>query len=350
MGIETKAFGVTKNNEEAQLFILTNKKGSSIAVSDFGATLVQVRMPDRDGNLADVVLGYDNVTGYETGAGHLGATVGRNANRIANGRFTLNGREYILTQNNKTNNLHSGLDYYSQRMWEKEYGECAEGYYVTFYLESPDGDQGYPGNAKIFVTYTLTEDDAVEISYHGIADEDTIFNMTNHSYFNMAGEGSGDVLSQLLWMDAREFTVSDELNIPTGELVKVEGTPMDFTTEKPIGRDIAASYEPLLMAGGYDHNWVLDNKGTLALVATCKDKKSGRGMEVYTDLPGIQIYTANFLCAEGKGGHHYDKNHGICFETQYYPNSINTPHFPQPVVKKGEEYKTKTIFRFVAEA
>lgn len=349
MGVEAKSFGVTKNSEEAHLFVLTNKKGSSIAVTDFGATLVQVNMPDKDGHLADVVLGYDDVNGYEVVSGHLGATVGRNANRIANGRFTLNGKEYVLTQNNGTNNLHSGMNYYSQRIWESECGECPEGYYATFYLESPDGDQGYPGNAKIFVTYTLTEEDAVWISYHGVADADTAFNMTNHSYFNLAGEGSGDILNHLVWLDSDEFTIADEGSIPTGELVKVAGTPMDFTEEKAVGRDIEADYAPLHMAKGYDHNWVLKNNGQLACVATCRETGSGRIMEVYTDLPGIQIYTGNGLHTNGKGGHYYDKRDGICFETQYYPNSINTPHFPQPVVKAGEEYKTKTVFRFGVE-
>lgn len=338
-------FGVTARGEEAKLYTLCNSSGMEIAVTDYGAALVQVIVPDKDGHPCDVVCGYDEAAGYEAGDLFFGAVVGRIANRIGGASFELNGKIYKLEENNNGNNLHSGMDFYCYRMWGvKE----AEKDHVTFTLESPDGDQGYPGAVHIEVTYTLTEDNGVKIAYHAVPDADTIINMTNHSYFNLDGHASGEVLEQKVWIDADAFTRADAESIPTGEITPVEGTPMDFRTKKALGRDIAADYEALNFGMGYDHNWVLNNNGRFAKVAEMSSDQSGITMEVYTDLPGMQLYTGNFIIeAKGKGGAVYHKRQGCCFETQYFPDAVNKENFEGPVCKKGEVYETETMYRFI---
>lgn len=330
---------------KATLYIFENENGMKMEVTDFGATLYRVLVPDEKGRLIDVVLGCDTPEDYRKAAGtFFGATVGRNANRIGGAAFELNGKEYQLTANNGRNNLHSGLDFYSYRIWKvKAVTENA----ITFALHSPDGDQGYPGALDLEVRYTLTEANGVRIDYYGVPDADTIINLTNHSYFNLNGHDSGDILSQEIWLDADEFTVADEESIPTGALAAVEGTPMDFREKKAIGRDIENEYEALLFGKGYDHNWVLNNHGTFSKVGELSSKESGITMEVYTDLPGIQIYTGNFLSEEkGKGGAVYKRRQGVCFETQYFPDAIHHENFEGPICKAGEEYKTSTLYRF----
>lgn len=338
--MKTRAFG------EATLYTFENKSGMVMEVTDFGATLYSLLVPDKEGNLCDVVLGYDTPKEYmgESNTG-FGATIGRNGNRIGKATFTLNGKTYQLEKNNNENNLHSGLNYYHHRMWEvKEVTDSS----ITFSLHSPDGDQGFPGTFDVDVTYTLTDENELKIDYYGIPQEDTVVNMTNHTYFNLNGHASGDVLEQEVWMDADAFTATDKELIPTGEIVNVEGTPMDFRVKKAIGRDIDADYEALIFGGGYDHNWCLNNKGKFAKVIEMSSALSGITMEVYTDLPGVQMYSGNFLEKEvGKQGIVYHKRAGICFETQYYPDAINHENFPSPVCKKGEEYKTTTIYKFV---
>lgn len=344
--MKQRSFGKNSKGEAATLYTFENKNGVVMEVSDFGATLYSLLVPDKEGNLCDVVLGYDNPLGYEGPAGtFFGATVGRNANRICKGKYTLNGKEYQLDTNNNGNNLHSGLDFYSFRIWNvKETTENS----ITFSLHSPDGDQGYPGALDMDVTYTLTEDNAVQIDYYGVPDQDTIVNMTNHSYFNLNGHASGNVLDQEVWIDADSFTRADETSIPTGEIVPVEGTPMDFRVKKTVGRDIEESYEALVFGKGYDHNWCLNNQGKFAKVAEMSSELSGITMEVYTDLPGVQIYTGNYIFAEtGKGGVIYKQRQGMCFETQYYPDAINHDNFPSPVCKAGEVYQTRTTYKFV---
>jgi len=344
--MQQRSFGKNSKGEAATMYTFENKNGMVMEVSDFGATLYSLLVPDKEGNLCDVVLGYDDPIGYEGPAGtFFGATVGRNANRICKGKFTLNGKEYTLAQNNGGNNLHSGLDFYSFRIWNvKDTTENS----ITFSLHSPDGDQGYPGALDIDVKYTLTDDNAVKIDYYGVPEEDTIINMTNHSYFNLDGHASGDILNHEVWMDSDAFTRTDETSIPTGEIVPVEGTPMDFRVKKTVGRDIEQDYEALIFGSGYDHNWVLSNHGELAKIAELSSDVSGIQMEVYTDLPGVQIYTANFVNNEvGKQGVVYNSRQGICFETQYYPDAINHENFPSPVCKAGEVYKTTTIYKFV---
>lgn len=346
MNMKQRSFGKNSKGEAATLYTFENKNGVVMEVSDFGATLYSLLVPDKEGNLCDVVLGYDDPLGYEGPAGtFFGATVGRNANRICKGKYTLNGKEYQLDINNNGNNLHSGLDFYSFRIWNvKEMTENS----ITFSLHSPNGDQGYPGALDMNVTYTLTEDNAVQIDYYGVPDQDTIVNMTNHSYFNLNGHASGTVLDQEVWVDADSFTRADEASIPTGEIVPVEGTPMDFRVKKTVGRDIEESYEALVFGNGYDHNWCLNNNGKFAKVAEMSSELTGITMEVYTDLPGVQVYTGNFIFNEtGKGGVTYKRRQGLCFETQYYPDAINHDNFPSPVCKAGEVYQTRTTYKFV---
>ena len=340
-------FGATVKGDETKLYTLTNKNGMEIAVSDYGATLVQVIVPDKEGKPCDVVLGYDEAAGYEEGDLFFGAIVGRSANRIGGASFELNGVTYQLEKNDNGNNLHSGMDFYNQRMWKVK--ETADDY-ITFELDSPDGDQRYPGAVHIEVTYTLTEDNAVKIAYHAVPDADTLINMTNHSYFNMDGHASGDVLDQEVWIDADAFTRADAESIPTGEITPVEGTPMDFRTKKAIGKEIETDYEALNFGKGYDHNWVLNNKGEFAKVAEMSSEESGITMEVYTDLPGMQLYTGNFIVdAKGKGGAHYHKRQAACFETQFFPDAIHKENFAGPVCKKGETYETTTMYKFIEQ-
>lgn len=338
--MRTREFG------NATLYTFENKNGMIMEVSDFGATLVNLLVPDKEGNLCDVVLGYDSPEAYmgPSGTG-FGATIGRNGNRIAKGSFVLNGKTYQLDTINNGNNLHSGLDFYHYRMWNvKEWAENS----ITFSLHSPDGDQGFPGTFDVDVTYTLTDDNAIKIDYLGETDADTVVNMTNHSYFNLDGHASGNVLEHELWVDADAFTAIDEELIPTGEILSVEGTPMDFRVKKSVGKDIDAAYEAIVFGGGYDHNWCLNNAGKFAKVIELSSALSGINMEVYTDLPGVQIYSGNFLEAEpGKSGVVYQQRQGICFETQFYPDAINHENFPSPICRKGEEYRTTTVYKFI---
>lgn len=344
--MKQRSFGTGKNGEAATLYTFENKNGMRMEVTDFGATLYSLMVPDKDGNLCDVVLGYDSPQGYMGSSGTgFGATIGRNGNRIGKAAFTLNGKSYKMDQNNNGNNLHSGSDYYHHRMWSVT--ETTDNS-ITFSLHSPDGDQGFPGNFDVDVTYALTDENALQIDYNGITDADTIVNMTNHSYFNLNGHASGDVLGQELWVDADAFTTTDVELIPTGEVVSVEGTPMDFRIKKLIGRDIDADYEAVHFGGGYDHNWCLNNQGRFAKVAEMSSDLSGITMEVYTDLPGVQIYAGNYLADEvGKNGVVYQKRQGICFETQHYPDAINHENFPSPICKAGDRYQTRTVYHFI---
>lgn len=324
-----------------------NKNGMSVEVTDQGASLVEVNVPDKEGNLCDVILGYQKMEEYATETEFFGATVGRNANRIGGASFTLNGQEYQLEDNNNGNNLHSGLEFYHMRLWDvKEVTENS----IRFGLLSPDGDQGYPGNVQMEVEYSLGDDNSLRISYLGKTDKDTIINMTNHSHFNLNGHASGDVLDHKMWIDADAFVPTDEKLIPTGEIRSVEGTPMDFRKGKEIGLGIDDAYEPIQLAGGYDHNWCLKNEGKLQKVATLTGDASGIHMEVHTDLPGVQVYSCNFLQEmTGKNGVTYRRRQGICFETQHYPDAIHHEDFPSPITEAGKTYRTTTIYKFACE-
>lgn len=347
-----KEFGTMPDGRTAYLYTLENENGTIAQFTDLGAIWVSMQVRDKKGTLDDVVLGYDTFENYRLNPPHIGATVGRNANRIANGTFEINGVTYPLAINNGPNNLHSGPDYYDRRLWDAEASEGTNGTQVSFSLSSPDGDQGFPGNAEITVTYTLTPDDSVMIHYHMVCDQDTLANFTNHSYFNLAGQASGDAMNQMAWINADTFTPNDEFSIPTGEIRPVAGTPMDFTTMKTIGKDINENYDQLVLGNGYDHNWVVNGwDGEVNLIAKAYDPVTGRAMDVYTDLPGVQFYTANFLTDElpGKHGAVYGKRTAYCFETNYYPDAIHKPQFPSPVLKAGEEYDTTTIYHFYTE-
>ena len=336
-----KPFGKLPDGRQTFLYTISGG-GITATVSDLGATLVNVYVPDADGNVTDVVLGYDDAAGYLNCTSFLGAVVGRSANRIKGSSFILGQRQYSLTPNENANNLHSGPDFYHTRMWEVT---ASSENAVSFHLESPNGDQGYPGNASIDVTYSLDEKGGLHIAYDAVSDHDTIFNLTNHSYFNLAGQASGadTAMNQLLMLPARVFAVADTESVPTGEMRSVEGTPMDFRTPKPIGRDIGQDYESLNLQGGYDHNFeVFCNP-----CAVLSDPVSGRIMAVYTDLPGVQFYAGNFLEEDGgKGGVTYGKRSGIALETQFYPDSIHHPEWAQPVTKAGEKYHSETTYRF----
>lgn len=352
MAVEKELFGKMPSGEEVLKYTLTNKHGVSASFVTLGAVWVSMMVPDREGKMGDVVLGYDDLDSYRKNPPHFGAPIGRNANRIGGAVITIDGVDYKLEANNGPNNLHSGPNLYHIRVWKCEASETEKGSRLDFYLKSPDGDQGYPGNADITVSYTLTEDDSLVLGYEMTCDRDTVANFTNHSYFNLAGQGSGDVLKQEVWLNATHYTPADEVSIPTGEIAPVAGTPMDFTEMKAVGRDIEEPFTALILGKGYDHNWVLDHEpGKLSLAARAKDPKSGRVMETYTDLPGIQFYTANFLKDEltGKGGAHYDRRHAFCFETQYYPDACHKEHFPSPILKAGEVYRTTTVYKFYAE-
>ena len=339
-----ETFGVLPNGKTASLYTITSGDITAV-VTDLGATLVKLLVPGRDGKVADMVLGFDTTEKYLTYPGFLGAVVGRNSNRIGGAAFSLNGKRYQLQPNDKgKNSLHSGPDFYKLRLWNvTEVTENA----VTFSLESPDGDQGFPGNAQIRVTYTLEKGNTLRITYSGICDRDTVFNMTNHSYFNMAGHDKTDkAMEQILTMPARFFTPSDAESIPTGEKRSVEGTAMDFRTPKAIGRDIELDEEPLRLQGGYDHNFeVFANP-----CAILSDPESGRTMAVHTDCPGMQLYSGNYLRGDtGKDGVVYSRRSGVCLETQFYPNALNYPQWPQPIVAAGEPYHSETSFVFSVE-
>lgn len=335
-----RPFGKMPDGRQSFLYTITN--GSITAcITDCGAALVRLLVPDALGNTADVVLGYESAEQYVARDKFFGATVGRNANRICRSRFTLNGKEYTMTPNENENNHHSGPAPFKNRLWQLlEQRENS----LTLSLDSPEGDQGFPGNARIRVTYTLEPDNSLRIAYDAVYDRDSVFNMTNHSYFNLAGHDKPEkAMEQILSMPARFFTPTDDQSIPTGELRDVADTPMDFRVPKPIGRDIDAPYQPLSVLGGYDHNYEVFT----APCAILSDPGSGRTMAVYTDRPGLQFYAGNFLAAEqGKDGIVYGRRSGICLETQFYPDSVNRPEWPQPIVKAGRRCHSETKYSF----
>lgn len=330
-------FGVLPSGEEASLYTISCGFLTAV-VTDYGATLVKLMVPDKNGVPADVVLGYDHVDGYRTGSAYLGATVGRNANRIGGAAFELNGRTITLSKNDNGNNLHSGPDGYSYRMWKVLSHTDSS---ISFTLISPNGDQGFPGEARIRVTYTL-QADGLEIVYDASCNQDTVFNMTNHTYFNLAGHDHPEAaMDQILTLPGRYFNPDDAENIPTGEQRRVDGTPMDFRSPKPIGQDLHADYEPLHLQNGYDHNFEVYTNPCAIL----SDPESGRTLAISTDCPGIQLYSGNFLDTAGKGGVHYGKNSGVALETQFAPDSLHHPDWPQPVTPAGTVYHSRTFYK-----
>lgn len=341
-----KNFGNLSNGETASLYILNNKD-IEISVTDFGTSLVNLKVPDRHGELTDIVLGYDTVTGYEKDTNnYLGCNVGRNANRIAHGSFKHNDKTYILEKNDGNNNLHSGYNPYSKRLWKVEYAEENK---ITFSLSSPHMDQGFPGNVHLFITYELLPDCRLKITYEGTPDSDTILNMTNHSYFNLNGQGNGNCLNHILSVNADYFTPSNAYSIPTGDVEPVAGTPMDFRASKNIGQDIDEPYLQLIQARGYDHNWCIrDYDETLKNAVNVSAETTGISMSIATDYPGIQIYTANYLNdVHGKNGVLYNERCAVCFEPQFFPDAIHHKNFVSPICKAGQSFHKEIIYKFL---
>lgn len=349
MSVKISNFG--EQLENIKLFTLSNSNGLVAKVSNFGAILVSLFVPDKNGNLEDIVLGFDSVEKYsENDICYFGSTIGRNCNRIKNACFELNGTTYYLDKNERgKNNLHSGFNPYNKRIWDYYVNEQENS--VTFELISPDGDQGFPGEFNIKVTYSLTENNELKINYNGISNKDTVVNMTNHSYFNLSGHNKGSCLEHKLYINSNKFVSVDEELIPTGELVEVADTPMDFRVPKKIGKDINNNFEQLKFTGGYDHCFVINKtNNSIEKIAILLDECSGRTMEVYTDCIGVQFYAGNFIennTIIGKENCLYKNRSGICLETGFFPDSINQKSFFSPMLKANTLYNTTTIYKFV---
>jgi len=343
-----KPFGQTVSGQKVDLYTLANENGMKISISNYGATVVNLLAPDRNGKLADVVLGFDSFAPYPVKSPYFGAIVGRYGNRIDKGRFTLDGKSYKLTLNDGPNHLHGGAKGFDKRIWKGEILKSNEPS-VEFTLHAADGEEGYPGNLVAVVTYTLTNKNEIRISYKASTDKPTVINLTNHTYFNLAGAGNGTILDHQLKIHANRFTPVNATLIPTGELKNVAGTVMDFRQATAIGARIKeVGGKPV----GYDHNYVLSKCpfACRAIAAEVSDPKSGRVMKVYTDQPGIQFYSGNFLdgTITGKGGKVYKQYDGFCLETQHFPDSPNEPKFPPTVLRPGQTYKSTTVYAFSA--
>lgn len=377
-------FGKLSSGKDAGLYILRNNRGMSAAVTNYGAALVSLNVPDRNGRMIDVVLGYEDAAGYEAGHGSLGGSIGRVANRISNASFTLNGREYQLTANEGLNTLHGGRDPYNHRLWDvripftkvnsgdlmnavasesisdgvsKQASDNLSDSQITFCLDSPAGDQGFPGNMHLEITYRLTDSGALEIIYEAESDADTPIGFTNHSYFNLNGHDSGSVLGHEAQIRADYYTATDNALIPTGALADVSGTAMDFREFKALGRDIDADYDALRFGKGYDHNYVVgdypegvEHEGAgreCREIAALMSHDTGIIMKVLTDMPGVQMYTANGLHGQvGKGGTVYEPRSGVCFETQFWPDTVNKVNFPGGILRAGKKFISKTAYQF----
>ena len=346
--IRKEVFGTTPDGHSVNLYTMTNAHGMEVRAMNYGGIVVSLRVPDRSGTLADVVLGYDDLKPYLTNKPYFGALIGRYGNRIADGKFTLDGVEYHLAKNNGPNSLHGGLEGFNKVLWHAESAESNRGVELVLTYTSKDGEEGFPGNLKTNVTYTLTEQNELIFEYEARTDKATPVNLTHHGYFNLAGEGNGDVLEHELMLNADRFTPVDKTLIPTGELRSVIGTPLDFTKPNAIGTRIHENFEQLAIAGGYDHNFVIHRKGdSLELTARVYEPRSGRVMEVLTTEPGVQFYSSNFLDGEqGKKGHIYNKHAAFCLETQHFPDSPNHPDFPSTLLRPGQAYHSQTIYKF----
>ena len=349
--ISKESFGKTADGESVDLFTLTNRNGMEAKITNYGGIVTTLTAPDRNNKYADVVLGFNDLDSYLKGHPYFGALVGRYGNRIAKGRFTLNGVEYKLAVNNGENHLHGGIKGFDKVVWTARSMRTKLGPALSLTYVSKDMEEGYPGNLTVKVVYTLTNNNELRIDYSASTDKDTVTNLTHHSYFNLAGEGNGDILNHQLLLKASRFTPTDAGSIPTGELRNVQGTPFDFLKSTAIGARINQDEEQLKFGGGYDHNWVVNGRaGTLRQAASVYESTSGRVMDVWTTEPGIQFYTGNFLdgTLTGKSGKAYARRNGFCLETQHYPDSPNKPKFPTTTLRKGATYRSTTIYRFSA--
>ncbi len=345
-----KPFGKTADGQQVDLYVLTNKSGAEAAITTFGGAVVSLKVPDRNGKLADVVLGYDSAEGYVADKSYFGALVGRYGNRIGHAQFTLDGKTYTLAKNNGENTLHGGIKGFNKAVWSAKTLSAKDGQSLELSYLSNDGDEGFPVDLKVTVTYTWTDANALKIDYSATTDKKTVVNLTNHSYFNLGGQGSGDILGHQLMIAADKFTPVDAGLIPTGELREVTNTPFDFRKPTAIGARIDQDDEQMKLGGGYDHNFVLRmpmDRGQ-SLAARVVDPASGRVLEVWTTEPGIQFYTGNFLDGEtiGKGGVAYTKRSAFCLETQHFPDSPNKPKFPSTALSPGARYHTITTYKF----
>ena len=347
--VSKKPFGKTSDGKAVEIYTLTNSRGAEAKIITYGGAVVSLKVPDKLGKLGDVVLGYDSVADYEKHTSYFGALIGRYGNRIAKGKFSLNGKEYSLAVNNGENHLHGGLKGFDKAVWTGRSFANAAGANLELIYLSKDGEEGYPGNLSVNVVYTLTEKNELKITYSATTDKATVINLTHHSYFNLAGAGNGDILNHQLTLYADRFTPTDSGSIPTGELRSVKGTPMDFTRATAIGARIDQTDEQLKFGSGYDHNFVLNKTGkTLALAAKVYEPKSGRVMEVFTTEPGLQFYTGNFLdgAIKGKNGEDYPRRSAFCLEAQHFPDSPNKREFPSTTLKAGQKYTQTTIYKF----
>ncbi len=347
-GLLTGKFERIIDGKQTGLYILTNANGCEIAVTNLGAKIVSLVVPDKEGRFVDIVLGHASVEEYlKSEEPYFGAVCGRTANRIAKGKFKLDGKEYTLAINNGPNSLHGGIKGFNAVVWEVE--KVSENSIELSYL-SKDGEEGYPGNLDVKITYTLTDNNALDIEYHAVTDKTTILNLTNHSYFNLSGEGDPYIGDHLLEMKCRNYLPTDDTAIPYGKAEPVEGTPMDFTTPHPIGERIDDNFEQLRFGKGYDHTFIIDKEkeDEYAYFGYCESPKTGIRMEMYTTEPGVQVYTGNWMTGnfEAKNGHTYPRRAAVCFETQHFPDSINKPDYPSVVLHPEEVFKSKTTYKF----
>lgn len=353
---EHKAFGKTNDGTAVEQYVLRNSHGMQATVITYGATLQSLAVPDKNGKLEDVVLGFDNVQGYQSGKAYFGATIGRFGNRLANGAFEIDGKRFQVPQNDGSNSLHGGPQGFDKHVWKAKPAKGEDSVGVTLTYLSADGEMGFPGNLTTEVTYSLNENNELRIEYKASTDKPTVLNLTNHSYFNLAGAGNGDVLQQVATLHASHYTPVNGKLIPTGELAPVAGTPMDFTQPTAIGKHIKADHPQLKFAepkqGGFDFNWVLDAKGDLGkLAADVSDPQSGRRLQLYTTEPGVQFYTSNFLdgSVKGKAGKTYAHWSAFTLETQHYPDAPNQPNFPSTRLDPGKTYTQSTVLKFSAQ-
>jgi len=342
MKIIKAEFGETKTGEKVHIFMLLNQQGAHVDLLDYGCTIQKIVVPDKDGKMTDVVLGYETIGEYEGNAGYLGAIVGRCANRIAKGKFSVDGVSYQVAVNNGENHLHGGLRGFDKHIWEAESTPDR----LVFKRVSGDGEENYPGNLKVEIAYSFNDDNELKIEYKAVCDKDTVVNLTNHAYFNLNGIESGNVLRHTLQIAADAYLPTDGGSIPTGEIRPVEDTPFDFRMPKTIGRDIESQDEQLILAKGYDHTFVLNGTG-MKKFAKAKGDLSGIVLTAYTTQPGVQLYTANYLDgARGKYGALCEKRTAFCLETQHFPNAINQPEFASTLLKAGETYNEVTVYAF----
>jgi aldose 1-epimerase len=348
--VTTQTFGKLPDGRHVHLFTLRNSKGTEARIMNYGGIIVSLKVADRNGKLGDVVLGYDNLDGYLKESPYFGAMIGRYGNRIAKGKFTLNGKNYTLAVNNGPNALHGGIKGFDKVLWNPTIIARADGPSLKLQYTSVDGEEGYPGTLNVTAVYTLTEENAIKLEYTATTDKDTVVNLTQHSYFNLAGKG--DILGHEVMMPADRFTPVDETLIPTGELKPVEGTAFDFRKPTTIGARIAQADEQLKFGNGYDHNWVFPKAtGQFTTLAVVTEPTTGRMLEVLSTEPGLQFYSGNFLDGKlvGKGGWAYQFRNGFCMEPQHFPDSPNQPNFPSVVLKPGQVYKNTIMFRFSAK-